>query len=149
MCLNGILESFHTATATPAEVALQAKWMLASSATFMASLVLLTKTSLGEELARQISYGPTVGIEQVLIAASCLSMIVRILYAFLHARKKVGSALGIKDLVPRGLVNVVIMAAGVILRKAFISRDWRTSWNARLRLLGMGFSATIFTMGIM
>ncbi len=45
--LNGILEAFHAASATPQQVKTQAKWMIGSSAVFVACLAVLSAGSSG------------------------------------------------------------------------------------------------------
>ncbi|RXK36720.1 hypothetical protein M231_06027 [Tremella mesenterica] len=45
LSLNGVLESFHSASASPIQVSKQAKWMIGSSFIFIISLISLTQLS--------------------------------------------------------------------------------------------------------
>jgi oligosaccharide translocation protein RFT1 len=141
MSLNGILESFHTATARPEQVARQAKFMAASSAAFALSLLLMTRgrayivrvrlqdvlptSQIAHKLAptgdsrlataAQLALAYTT--EQALIYASCTAMLVRIGYAYAHARSHAAAhgqagELSLAEIVPRAPVRHVVLAAG-------------------------------------
>ena len=135
--VNGVLEAFVTATSTPKEVSLQATWMFVSSATFVGVLYAATNTQLGMKVSKTLSVGPMGGMEQIIIAASCLSMVVRIGYALWHARKKIPN-FKVLELMPKTLTTFAIVACGVILRKAFYMRDWRINLEAKIRMISLG-----------
>ena len=73
LSLNGILEAFHSATASPAQVSTQGWIMLFASSAFAVSLGLVSRL-------------PQISRESALVYASCGAMAVRIAYAFFHAR---------------------------------------------------------------
>ena len=123
MSINGILEAFHSATATSSEVSKQATWMIASSFSFAGSLYLLTQNNIM----------PT---EQCLIAASCAGMLVRAIYAFWHARTKV--TIPIRQMLPKSSVTISTMLSGTLLRRVYYSGRWMQGPAMWLELVGLG-----------
>jgi len=140
LSLNGILESFHAASANPEQVARQAKYMIASSGAFALSLLVLTRgaelAALSDIKARVTDiFGakPSLFVyttEQALIYSSCIAMLVRIAYAFMHARRVAAeqtksrrepqssspsSLLSVSSIVPRPLVRHVVLVSGAAL----------------------------------
>lgn len=79
MSLNGILEAFHASSASPGQIAKQARWMIASSVAFAGGLWVLG--------VAKAQMGMDISTEQCLVYASSLSMMVRIIYAGNHARQ--------------------------------------------------------------
>ncbi|EIW69645.1 hypothetical protein TREMEDRAFT_44124 [Tremella mesenterica DSM 1558] len=86
LSVNGILESFHSASASPIQVSKQAKWMIGSSFIFIISLFSLTHLSSISSISSSTT-SPLLSnnTEAFLIYASCASMLIRITYAFSHA----------------------------------------------------------------
>ncbi|ORX39821.1 Rft protein-domain-containing protein [Kockovaella imperatae] len=148
MALNGVLEAFHTATATPKEVSLQATWMFFSSAAFVGIIAAATRTHFGQHMSRMLSVGPMGGVEQIIIAASCLSMGIRIIYALLHVKKRV-PAFRLVDLVPKSVTSIVITGSGLVLRRGFEMRDWRVDLESKLRMIALGILCGSFVLTIM
>lgn len=132
LSLNGILEAFHAASATPAQVALQAKVMIASSGVFALALYLLAQ--------RAGSYTT----EQALIYASCVAMAVRVVYAFSHARRVAGSLSGI--LPKMGVVGALAVFGSVVWAS---SERLGASTKDQLTLLALGAGCGINVLGIM
>ena len=156
MSLNGILEAFHTATATPHQVALQERWMLASSGTFVATLYLFLETAIGETLAKRLDLAPPPGArsdaggnELVLIAANCVGMVVRILYAAWHAYTTLGSKLEFGKLLPKSSTTLAALFSGVALRQMHGRRQWWMTLYAWFQMVGAGATLTIITLGVM
>lgn len=121
LSLNGILESFHAASASPAQVSEQAWAMGGSSVAFV--LVLWRLAGLAW-LTR----------EQALIYASCTAMLVRIAYAGFHASRFARARKASLDVFPRPAVLAAVGAAGAI------------TWAAAARL-GPGMKDTLVLLG--
>ena len=132
LSLNGILEAYHAATATPAKMSIQARVMIASSAIFVATLW-LTRGHVRNETA--------------LIGASCTGMLLRIAYAFNHARQTAG--LNIRTLFPKKMVSVVVVISGVTLRTIYHSGIWRHNWKQWFELLGSGVVMGLVVLAVM
>jgi oligosaccharide translocation protein RFT1 len=132
LSLNGILEAYHAATATPAQMSVQARWMIASSGVFVGSLY-CAKGRVANETA--------------LIGASCMGMVVRITYAFFHARRAAG--IDVRALFPKSFVTVAAVAFGTVLRRIHGTGRWRQSWALWAELVGFGGAFGIATLGVM
>lgn len=131
LSLNGILEAFHAASASPAQIAQQAWVMGASSVTFIGALWYLTA---GAGIAA--GAGASYTREQALIYASCASMLVRIAYAGTHAAtfaRKRGERL---SALPRLPVLAAVGLAGAVV------------WGAAARLGGGGLRDTLALLGV-
>lgn len=129
MSLNGILEAFHTATATPAQISRQARWMVLSSLAFGAALWVQARSEYRET---------------GLVWASCAAMAVRIVYAYRHA------ALSIMAVLPswQGILAVAL-SRGVLGRVAASGRA--EHWKGRVELVGVGAVcglATLLVIGL-
>lgn len=131
LSLNGILEAFHTASATPAQVATQAKYMVLSSAAFVAALFALV----------QAHYGTT---EQALIYASCAAMVVRIGYAWAHAARL--GKLSVRGVVPKPLVIAVVAVFAVVLRVAAAKAASLTGVRQLAAIVGCAGVAGVSTL---
>ncbi|ORY33781.1 Rft protein-domain-containing protein [Naematelia encephala] len=132
MSLNGILEAFHTASATPDQVKTQAKWMMAGSTAFASSLWLFTSTS-----STRHALGWTT--EQYLVLSSCVGMAVRIVYAYRHARRFFkGRELRVAQITPTTRVTAAIVGSGIALRWLFMTERWTRSWRGWIELVGTG-----------
>ena len=108
LSLNGILEAFHASSATPAQISRQARWMMASSVAFAASLWGLT------------NYHPGgLATEQYLVIASCLSMVVRIVYAARHLGGYFGAKgdrVRMAEVLPHPIIIALAVGGAAILR---------------------------------
>ena len=108
LSLNGILEAFHASSATPAQISKQARWMMGSSASFAVGLWGLT------------SYRPRgLTTEQYLVIASCLSMVVRIIYAARHLSRYFyakATPIRLSEVLPHPIIIAVAMSGAAILR---------------------------------
>jgi oligosaccharide translocation protein RFT1 len=106
MSLNGILEAFHASSASPSQIASQAKWMIGSSGAFAGGLWVLGRWGMG-------------GTEQCLVYASCFSMIVRIVYAGNHARQyfKKTIPISIMDILPHPTILAIAAVGGGVVRR--------------------------------
>lgn len=104
LSLNGILEAYHASSATPSQIARQARWMIASSLAFAGGLWAMTRY--------YIPVGMTT--EQYLVVASCLSMIVRIIYAALHARQY--GRITLRGALPHPATIAVALGGAAVLR---------------------------------
>lgn len=110
LSLNGILEAFHASSARPAQISRQARWMMGSSIAFALGLWGLTTCRPG---------GLTT--EQYLVIASCLSMVVRIIYASRHLSryfdsKSKATPIWISEVLPSPIIIAVAIAGAAILR---------------------------------
>jgi oligosaccharide translocation protein RFT1 len=108
MSLNGILEAFHASSASPAQIAKQARWMIASSGAFAAGLWVLSGTRPGG-----------ISTEQCLVYASCISMIVRIVYAGSHAGRFLFSdklPIRITEILPHPTILAIAAVGAAVLR---------------------------------
>lgn len=107
MSLNGILEAFHASSASPAQIAKQARWMIASSVAFAGGLWLLSANTPGG-----------ISTEQCLVYASCISMIVRIVYAGSHAMRFFSKTpIRITDVLPHPTVMAIAAVGAAVLRR--------------------------------
>ncbi|WVQ71605.1 hypothetical protein IAR50_001145 [Cryptococcus sp. DSM 104548] len=142
LSLNGLAESFHTASANPSEVKLQAKWMVASSGVFAGTLALLA--SIGDVYATSHG-GPsrivTPNREQSLVLASSAAMLVRIFYAVRHARRCFSSrkpSLRLLNLLP----SLKVMSWAVVARSLLgfwsATGRWQSGWKGWVELVGAG-----------
>jgi oligosaccharide translocation protein RFT1 len=106
MSLNGILEAFHASSASPSQIASQAKWMIGSSGAFAGGLWVLGRWGMG-------------GTEQCLVYASCFSMIVRIVYAGNHARQyfKKTTPISIMDILPHPTIIAIAAVGAAVVRR--------------------------------
>ena len=131
LSLNGILEAFHAASATPEQVSLQARWMSGSSVAFALTLFFFT----------HIPDAVALGTEQSLIYASCLGMMVRIGYAWRHARMNLARRIEKPNfwfVIPRWQVVSAALFGGTALRLLERTGSWRISWWAWMRLISTG-----------
>jgi oligosaccharide translocation protein RFT1 len=153
LSLNGILEAFHASSATPEQVKRQAKFMIASSAGFASTLWFLTNTktntdsntTLGLDLA-------SLTTEQSLIVASCAAMVLRIGYAYIHARRFAASRkqeLSLKAVLPHFSVMGLGVVSGLMLRVLAKSDRWQTSWKGWAELVGTGGILGLTTLAVM
>lgn len=149
LSLNGILEAFHAASATPAQVARQAKVMIASSGVFALCLWALAR---GSVLA--------VTTEQALIYASCSAMLVRIAYALVHARAVVrqqqprSAFLKIGTVLPKWPVRIAVALLGGLVwaasaRLAPLGNNPAPSLRNQVLLLALGGGAGVIVLGLM
>lgn len=136
LSLNGILEAFHTASATPGQVAKQARFMILSSAAFVAALLGFVKGRLGTT-------------EQALIYASCAAMAVRIAYAWAHAVRFQGGKLGLRSVLPRPLVIAVVAAFAAVLRLAAAKAQGLDTIRALALIVGCAGVAGVSTLAAM
>jgi len=106
MSLNGILEAFHASSASPAQIARQAKWMIGSSVSFAGGLWVLSRWGVGST-------------EQCLVYASCLSMVVRIVYAENHARQyfKETKPISIMEILPAPTIVAIAAVGASVVRR--------------------------------
>jgi oligosaccharide translocation protein RFT1 len=132
LSLNGVLEAYHTATATPRQMTKQTIWMVASSGVFVVALFALKFT---------------LKTETALISASCIAMGVRIVYAYLHAQRQAG--VGVRALLPKSAVTVTAVACGAVLRRIYKTGRWTQGWSTWLELLGFGGAMGLVTLGVM
>lgn len=142
LSLNGIFEAFHASSATPGQVATQARWMINSSLAFAIGLYGLTH--LPEDIQ--------LGTEKALIYASCLAMTVRITYAWRHARRYlVGreGGLSILRIAPKWQVTLAAAVSGGVLRALERTGRWKGSWMAWAGLVGEGAILGLGVLGIM
>lgn len=138
LSLNGILEAYHAATATPAEVKTQIKWMIASSFGFVGALVVNAKSVRWQT-------------EATLIYASCFAMTIRIVYALLHARRRAsesGGELRMSSIIPRKAVVVAAAGSGVLLRWLAMTSRWEGGWKGRGELIVAGAVLGLSTLGV-
>jgi oligosaccharide translocation protein RFT1 len=173
LSLNGILEAFHASTATPAEVARQARWMIGGSGVFVLSLGGLTHLPI--RLGSVAVPRPTT--EQALIYSSCAAMVVRIDYAYNHAvryarRTAVGTKsdnvsitssavtkmpsvaprkpqLSVLEIIPQPPVILVSLASGAVLRVLHGSARWKEDWRGWGELIGLGGAMGVAILGVM
>jgi oligosaccharide translocation protein RFT1 len=105
MSLNGILEAFHASSASPQQIARQAKWMIGSSGAFAGGL--------------WVSRWRVGSTEQCLVYASCLSMVVRIVYAGDHARQyfKKTIPISVKDILPHPTILAIAAVGAAVVRR--------------------------------
>lgn len=138
LSLNGILEAYHAATATPDQVKTQIKWMVASSLGFVGALF-----ANGRFLGMQT--------ETTLIYASCLAMVIRITYALLHAQRRAritGGELRVTSILPRKTSMVVAIGSGAILRMLAGMGRWQYGWKGRFELIISGAILGLGTLGV-
>lgn len=136
LSLNGILEAFHTASATPAQVATQAKFMVLSSAAFVAALLALVKSRIGTT-------------EQALIYASCAAMAVRIGYAWAHAVRFQEGKLSLRGVVPKPLVIACVAQFAVALRLAAAKAQSLDTLQGLALIVGCAGVAGVSTLASM
>lgn len=150
LSLNGILEAFHSSSATSAEVAVQARWMIASFVAFTGVLYSLTHVTADTTWKAST--------EQSLIFASCAGMVVRILYAYLHARrffgregdtKGNGPVFGLKRISPSIAVIGVAALDAAVLRERQRSDMWKRSWVEWILYVGPGGVLGLGLLGVM
>lgn len=160
LSLNGLIESFHAASADSRQVAMQMRWMIGGSFVFATTLWSLRN---GLVVVRKLGGGKGgLTTEQALIYASCASMIVRIVYAYRHAsryflngRRSVTPSssspavlksapyaprgtLSIRRILPKNAVIILTILSGIILRIIERSGRWKTSWMGWMELVGTG-----------
>ncbi|KLT41758.1 hypothetical protein CC85DRAFT_296872 [Cutaneotrichosporon oleaginosum] len=144
LSLNGILEAFHAASATPAQVAHQAWAMGASSAAFVLALWRISGV---------------VSREEALVYASCVGMGVRIAYAASHAvryarareRESEGEDEGQRlrlrlRILPHPAVFAAVGAAGALMWSA---ARLHGGTKDTLTLLAVGGASGIGVLGMM
>lgn len=132
LSLNGVLEAYHTATATPQQMTIQTRWMIASSGVFVAAL---------------FAFKGVLQTETALISASCVAMGVRILYAYLHAKTQAG--MGVRALLPKSAVTITSVICGSVLRRVYKTGRWTQGWSTWFELLGFGGVLGLATLGVM
>ncbi|KAL1405510.1 Oligosaccharide translocation protein rft1 [Vanrija albida] len=148
LSLNGILEAFHAASATPAQVARQAKVMVASSGVFALSLWALARGTIA-----------TVTTEQALIYASCTAMLVRIGYALVHARSVVrqrqpaSAFLRIGSVLPKWPIRIAVAVLGGVVWAASARLGGNDdnagpSLRNQVLLLALGAGAGAIVLGL-
>lgn len=140
LSLNGIMEAYHSSSATPQQIAKQAKWMICSSSAFVGSLYGLTHLPTNQLKAAGLR-GPST--EQALIYSSCISMIIRIVYAFQHAQRSFAAQppnqqFSFRAVAPPGVLVGLAVAQGQLLRKVAREGHWARSRSGWLGLLGLG-----------
>ena len=133
LSLNGLLEAFHASSASPKQVALQARWMLASSTAFVAALFGFR------------TLVPAVPTEKALILSSCMGMLVRIAYALWHARTfftdtdaSQETLFRLSQILPSKAVAMTAGGSGVILRYISSTNRWSAGWSGWFQLIGVG-----------
>lgn len=102
--------------------------MIASSGTFALSLFLLTRAQVAG-----------ITTEQALIYSSCIAMLVRIAYAFIHARNVFATRdlkLSATSIVPKPIVRHVVIATGAMLW--YLSQKMGSSFRDQAALLAAG-----------
>ena len=114
----------------------QARWMIASSGAFVLSLWVFKA-----RLAHRF------GTDTALIGASCMGMLVRIGYAFFHARRTAG--MDVRALFPKSVVTVVAVVCGSVLRRIDQTGRWTQGWALWFELLGFGGVLGLFTLYVM
>ncbi|GMK58791.1 hypothetical protein CspeluHIS016_0602330 [Cutaneotrichosporon spelunceum] len=136
LSLNGILESFHAASATPAQVSEQAWVMGGSSVTFVLALWRLSGMAWFTR-------------EQALIYASCAAMLVRIGYAGLHAirftRTGTGTRIAALAVLPRPAVVAAVGVAGMVTWAA--AAQLGEGMRDTIALLAVGAVAGVSVLG--
>ncbi|WVN85288.1 uncharacterized protein L203_100433 [Cryptococcus depauperatus CBS 7841] len=151
LCLNGVSESFHTASANPNEVKLQAKWMVISSGVFAATLATLASTGPIYISKNNGPYNAAIlGREESLVLASCAAMLVRIFYAIRHGKmffvmrkpslRWLSLIPSIKILLWMGIVNLILSLLANTGR-------WQRGWKQWAELMGIGGTLGMFTLG--
>ncbi|KAL7422307.1 Oligosaccharide translocation protein rft1 [Cryptotrichosporon argae] len=156
LSLNGILEAVHAATARPADLARQARWMAASSAAFVAALVALTQGTQRTATQSHSRALPVLGhitTEQALVYASCAAMAVRITYAAAHAHRYLaprGLTLSVRAALPKPPVLAAAAAAGLALRvtAAWLGPDPPVALRALLVGEGMAWTAVVLGVAV-
>jgi oligosaccharide translocation protein RFT1 len=159
LSLNGILEAFHASSASPKQIARQARWMIASSAAFVFALWSMIEWSDIPAL------GIHLGKEEALIYASCVTTLVRITYAYWHVRRFFTCLLpsqggedvavfsaklrSVKELLPRWQVWVAVLGSGAGLRWVQNAVAWQSSWKQWALLVGTGGILGMINLGIM
>ncbi|KAL8663338.1 MAG: hypothetical protein Q9202_003974 [Teloschistes flavicans] len=117
LAINGILEAFVSAVATPAELRVQSVWMVAFSAAFAATGFLVLKVS---------DQGA-----QGLVLANAVNMTCRIIWSWQfaagHLRDR-GAAIHVGDIVPK--FSVLISAVGTMWYLNAMSHEFHESINA-------------------
>ncbi|KAI4251577.1 MAG: hypothetical protein LQ352_004763 [Teloschistes flavicans] len=117
LAINGILEAFVSAVATPAELRVQSVWMIAFSAAFAATGFLVLKVS---------DQGA-----QGLVLANAVNMTCRIIWSWQfaagHLRDR-GAAIHVGDIVPN--FSVLISAVGTTWYLNAMSHKFHESINA-------------------
>jgi hypothetical protein len=128
MSLNGMLEAFFAATATPADLSRQSWAMVLFSGAF-----LLSAGGLAGVLER-----PEAG----LVWANCVNSLCRIAFTFRYAQAffhRRGRTLGLGDVVPKAAVAAVVgISAGLVRASSRINADGLPSLRALLRHVGVG-----------
>ncbi|WWD15858.1 hypothetical protein CI109_100282 [Kwoniella shandongensis] len=137
LSLNGVAEAFHTASANPTEVKLQARWMIASSAVFATSLLTITNLPNFYVNGNLINHSR----EEALVLASCAAMLLRITYALRHANrffKHRKPQLRWLDLLPSIRVVVETSVFWAVLKVLAMVGWWERSWKGWVGLVGTG-----------
>lgn len=128
MSLNGMLEAFFAATATPIDLARQSRAMVLFSIAF-----LLSAGGLARVLER-----PEAG----LVWANCVNSLCRIVFSFRYARTwlgRRGRTVGLVDVLPRAAVaGVVGLSAGLVRASGRSNADGLSSSRNLLRHVGLG-----------
>lgn len=119
LSLNGILEAFLAATATPRDLAAQSKAMALGSLAFAATLFGLTRNEVATYLP-QLGYTEVMTTEKALIYANASQMLIRILFAHGHAKRFFAPVRGITkvNISPDKKTSAAIIACGAALRAA-------------------------------
>nr|ODN99646.1 oligosaccharidyl-lipid flippase [Cryptococcus depauperatus CBS 7855] len=153
LCLNGVSESFHTASANPNEVKLQAKWMVISSGVFAATLATLASTGPIYISKNNGPYNAAIlGREESLVLASCAAMLVRIFYAIRHGKmffvmRK--PSLRWLSLIPSIKILLWMGIVKLILSLLANTGRWQRGWKQWAELMGIGGTLGMFTLGWM
>ncbi|WVO12831.1 hypothetical protein L204_100439 [Cryptococcus depauperatus] len=151
LCLNGVSESFHTASANPNEVKLQAKWMVISSGVFAATLATLASTGPIYISKNNGPYNAAIlGREESLVLASCAAMLVRIFYAIRHGKmffvmRK--PSLRWLSLIPSIKILLWMGIVKLILSLLANTGRWQRGWKQWAELMGIGGTLGMFTLG--
>ncbi|KAL8941619.1 MAG: hypothetical protein Q9211_001750 [Gyalolechia sp. 1 TL-2023] len=127
LAVNGILEAFVSAAATPAQLRVQSAWMIVFSATFAAAGFLVLK--LGDQGARG------------LVLANAVNMICRIIWSWQFVRDYLclrGAALNYADVMPTAGTMISAFATAVFLSR--VEQNLGESlWHLFRGLIAVGF----------
>lgn len=128
LSLNGILEAFHAATATPKDLANQSRAMALGTVVFAATLFGLTQPETARYLQQAGVIDTTIKTETALIYSNATQMLVRILYALRHTQRFFAPIVGIttsKFSPDRRTIALVIASSAVLhsIKKQYITAN--------------------------
>ena len=110
------------------------KWMIAGSGAFAGALYVL----------RQVQWEGGEG----LVYASCTAMGVRIVYAYLHARGRLGGKMRVGEMMPHWMTPVVLGVAGGVLRWIQRKELGGAGWKGRMVMIGTGGVLGLLSVGV-